>query len=156
MGAAGGTRTYRIGEVAKSLGVTTRTLRYYEELGLLESLDRRKGGHRQRGHRQAAAGAQATRLLGLSLEASLALAQAEGVCAGLRDSWENEPSDGDRLLLLDRAHPLIVRQLELVHGRQVTLSAFARELRKTLRTVEHHRAALEAARGPRSGLTSAG
>ena len=40
-------RGYRIGEVAERVGVTTRTIRYYEELGLLGALaDRSKGAHR--------------------------------------------------------------------------------------------------------------
>jgi hypothetical protein len=40
-------RTLRIGVVAKRLGVTTRTIRYYEELGLLGAgSDRSKGAHR--------------------------------------------------------------------------------------------------------------
>jgi DNA-binding transcriptional MerR regulator len=38
--------TYRIGEVAERTGVTTRTIRYYEELGLLGGSDRQKGRHR--------------------------------------------------------------------------------------------------------------
>jgi hypothetical protein len=37
---------YRIGEVAERTGVTTRTIRYYEELGLLEGAEREKGRHR--------------------------------------------------------------------------------------------------------------
>jgi DNA-binding transcriptional MerR regulator len=37
---------YRIGEVAARTGVTTRTIRYYEELGLLGESDREKGRHR--------------------------------------------------------------------------------------------------------------
>src|ERR671937_2293493 len=38
---------YRIGEVAEQTGVTTRTIRYYEELGLLGSAaEREKGRHR--------------------------------------------------------------------------------------------------------------
>ena len=36
----------RIGEVAEQVGVTTRTIRYYEELGLLGSDARSKGAHR--------------------------------------------------------------------------------------------------------------
>lgn len=38
--------TYRIGEVAERTGVTTRTIRYYEELGLLANAGREKGRHR--------------------------------------------------------------------------------------------------------------
>ena len=37
---------YRIGEVADRTGVTTRTIRYYEELGLLGESGREKGRHR--------------------------------------------------------------------------------------------------------------
>ena len=40
-------RPYRIGEVAERVGITTRTIRYYEELGLLgASSERAKGKHR--------------------------------------------------------------------------------------------------------------
>jgi len=37
---------YRIGELAAKVGVTERTIRYYEELGLLESVKRLDGGVR--------------------------------------------------------------------------------------------------------------
>ncbi len=37
---------YRIGELAARLGMTGRTIRYYEELGLLESVKRVEGGTR--------------------------------------------------------------------------------------------------------------
>ena len=39
-------RHYRIGELAKKAGVTPRTVRYYESLGLLKSQDRAGGGQR--------------------------------------------------------------------------------------------------------------
>ena len=38
--------TYRIGEVAAKVGLTERTIRYYEERGLLESVKRLDGGQR--------------------------------------------------------------------------------------------------------------
>ena len=37
---------YRIGELAQRIGLTERTIRYYEELGLLESVKRLDGGQR--------------------------------------------------------------------------------------------------------------
>jgi len=43
----GAERNLRIGELAAMFGVTCRTIRYYEELGLLEAADRQDGGHRK-------------------------------------------------------------------------------------------------------------
>jgi len=37
---------YRIGELAQRVGLTERTIRYYEELGLLDSAKRQGGGQR--------------------------------------------------------------------------------------------------------------
>ena len=37
---------YRIGELAARLGLTERTIRYYEERGLLDSIRRLEGGRR--------------------------------------------------------------------------------------------------------------
>ena len=37
---------YRIGELASKVGLTERTIRYYEERGLLESVKRLDGGQR--------------------------------------------------------------------------------------------------------------
>jgi DNA-binding transcriptional MerR regulator len=44
--AAPSTSSYRIGELATKVGVTERTIRYYEERGLLESVKRLDGGQR--------------------------------------------------------------------------------------------------------------
>src|SRR5215212_4639858 len=41
-----GPRLLRIQEVAEALGLTTRTIRYYEELGLLEPVARSEGAYR--------------------------------------------------------------------------------------------------------------
>lgn len=37
---------YKIGQLANLVGVTTRTIRYYEEIGLLNSIRRMEGGKR--------------------------------------------------------------------------------------------------------------
>ncbi len=39
-------RGYRIGEISQRLGLTERTIRYYEEVGLLDSVKRVEGGRR--------------------------------------------------------------------------------------------------------------
>jgi MerR family transcriptional regulator, repressor of the yfmOP operon len=41
-----GRASYRIGELAAKVGTTERTIRYYEEVGLLESVKRLEGGTR--------------------------------------------------------------------------------------------------------------
>jgi len=62
--------TWRIGELAREAGLTVRTLRHYDQLGLLSPRSRTEGGHRcytsgdvQRLHRIVA-----LRSLGISLE----------------------------------------------------------------------------------------
>ncbi|MBW1646418.1 MAG: MerR family transcriptional regulator [Deltaproteobacteria bacterium] len=39
-------KTYRIGELGKLLGMSPRTIRYYEEIGLLNTVKRIEGGRR--------------------------------------------------------------------------------------------------------------
>ena len=144
-------RSFRIGTVAKRLGVTTRTIRYYEELGLLgHGAARSKGSHRLYSEGDIAHLQQVLRLrdlLGLSLEAIVDLAQAEEMRAALRDEWAQDPSDAERLRIIADAKPLVERQLELVKARQKTLATFARELKGRLDLIEELRAGLEAKPG---------
>ncbi|MDP3177748.1 MAG: MerR family transcriptional regulator, partial [Spirochaetaceae bacterium] len=53
LGSAAEERTYRIGELAALFGVTGRTIRYYEELGLLDASEREGGEHRRYDERNA-------------------------------------------------------------------------------------------------------
>lgn len=46
-------RSYKIGELARMFGITPRAIRYYEELGLLESEDRDGPEHRRYSERNA-------------------------------------------------------------------------------------------------------
>jgi DNA-binding transcriptional MerR regulator len=141
-------RCLRIGKVAERLGVTTRTIRYYEELGLLGAgTDRSRGAHRLYGEADIAHLQEVLRLrdlLGLTLESIVDLAQAEEARAALRDEWEDDPSDADRMRIIETATPIIERQLELVCARQKTLAQFARDLKDKLKLIGDIRAELEA------------
>ena len=129
-------RSYRIGEVAERVGVTTRTIRYYEEFGLLgPAAARTKGAHRLYTETDIARLEELIRLrdlLGLSLEELVALAEAEEARAALRDQWAESTSDRERARIVEAAVPLVERQLELVRARRRRLSEFEDELSKKL------------------------
>src|SRR5437016_12262138 len=122
-------RSYRIGDVAERVGVTTRTIRYYEELGLLGTASSRtKGAHRLYTESDIARLEELIRLrdlLGLSLEEIVALAEADEARAALRNQWAESATDRERSRILEAAVPLVERQLKLVRRRQQRLSEFA-------------------------------
>ena len=133
-------RSYRIGDVAERVGVTTRTIRYYEELWLLGTASARtKGAHRLYSEADIARLEELIRLrdlLGLTLEELVALAEAEEARAALRDQWAESATDTERARIVEAAIPLVERQLELVRARQDRLSEFAGELSEKLRRLK--------------------
>lgn len=134
--------TLRIGEVAERVGVTPRTIRYYEERGLLDRGDRTKGSHRTYDETDVHRLNELIRLrdlLGLSLDDLVELAEAEEARAALRDQWHGDPTDEERVAILDQAVALVERQLELVRARQQTLAAFAGELEQKLASLQSRR-----------------
>ena len=136
------TRTFRIGEVAEQVGVTARTIRYYEELGLLGSDARSKGAHRLYSEADVARLRELIRLrdlLGLTLEELVALTDAEEARALLRDRWHGDPSEAERAAILDRAIELAQQQLELVNARRQKLDEFAGDLAAKLRRLRARR-----------------
>ena len=140
-------RTYRIGEVAEQVGVTTRTIRYYEERGLLgHASTRAKGAHRLYAEADVARLRELIRLrdlLGLTLEELVELAEAEEARAALRGRWADSTTDEERARIVEAAIPLVERQIELVQARQETLAAFADELRSKLTSLKRRRRELE-------------
>jgi DNA-binding transcriptional MerR regulator len=134
---------FRIGEVADRLGVTTRTIRYYEERGLLRHGNRRpKGSHRLYAQTDIVRLQELIRLrdlLGLSLEDLVELAEAEEARACLRAHWDTTTDDEERMRIVEEALPLVERQLELVTARQKTLETFAGELKEKLDQIKQVR-----------------
>jgi MerR family transcriptional regulator, repressor of the yfmOP operon len=141
--------TYRIGEVAERVGVTTRTIRYYEELGLLgTAAERTKGAHRLYTQADISRLEELIRLrdlLGLSLEELVALAEAQESRAALRGRWAETASDEERARIVAEAIPLVERQLDLVRRRQRRLAEFADELSAKLRSLRARQRELDRA-----------
>jgi len=140
---------YRIGEVAERVGVTTRTIRYYEELGLLGTArERAKGTHRLYGEADVARIEELIHLrdlLGLSLDELVGLAEAEEARAALRDQWYDDPTDEERRRIVAEAIEHVERQLALVRAREQRLEQFAEELDAKLRSLRKRRRELERA-----------
>jgi MerR family transcriptional regulator, repressor of the yfmOP operon len=123
----------RIGEVARRLGTTTRTIRYYEEIGLLGFAGARAAGqHRLYGEEEVDRLRDALRLkslLGLSLEELGELLEAEEARAARRDEWQHaDPDPARRREILDQALSYVERQLVLVRRRREEIDALDAEL----------------------------
>jgi DNA-binding transcriptional MerR regulator len=140
-------RTYRIGEVAELVGITTRTIRYYEELGLLgaPAETRIKGSHRLYTDADISRLNELLRLkelLGLSLDELIALADTGQARAALREQWADTTTDEERLAIIEQSIPLIERQLELVRVRRQKLDEFGEELEAKLAKLRNDRGSL--------------
>jgi DNA-binding transcriptional MerR regulator len=123
----------RIGEVAKRVGTTPRTIRYYEEIGILPSEGGRESGrHRLYGEREVQRLTDALRLkelLGVSLDELRELLEAQDARAALREEWQqSEPGAERRREMLAESLRLIDRQLVLVRRRRDQIAALEEEL----------------------------
>jgi MerR family transcriptional regulator, repressor of the yfmOP operon len=122
----------RIGEVAERTGLTPRTIRYYEEIGLLaEPATRRKGAHRAYDDGDVERLSELTRLrdlLNISLEELKQLVEAEEARAAIRKQFRESDSDTERRRLLDAALPHVETQLDLVRHRIEELRSLEAEL----------------------------
>ncbi len=124
----------RIGEVAKRVGTTPRTIRYYEEIGILPSEGGRESGrHRLYGERDVAA-PDATRCASRSCSASASTSS--GSCSRprrraprcARSGITSEPGTERRREMLAESRRLIDRQLALVRRRRDEIAALEGEL----------------------------
>jgi DNA-binding transcriptional MerR regulator len=137
----------RIGDVARAVGTTTRTIRYYEEIGLLPQAEGRvRGAHRlytQADIERLREVMQLKELLGVSLEELMTLVEAEDARAALRAEWEAGADPGRRRPILDEALGHLDAQLGLLRKRrkaieqlEVELVARKRRVQKRLRELD--------------------
>lgn len=131
----------RIGELASELGLNPKTIRYYEDIGLLPSPGRTPGGYRQYDEtdRERLGFILKAKAIGLSLEEI-------GEILALRRNGK-QPCE-HVLTLLDRKIDAIDQQLraledvrqELVDLRQAAVETIGTEAR-ICRIIEHHESA---------------
>jgi DNA-binding transcriptional MerR regulator len=129
----------RIGEVAELTGTTPRTIRYYEEIGLLPAV-----GDREQGQRRHYDGSDVERLreivrlrdlLGLTLDELRSLVEAEDARAALRREMRETDDAVRQTEILHEALDHIGTQLKLVRNHKRELDRLERELTAKQRKV---------------------
>jgi DNA-binding transcriptional MerR regulator len=133
-------RPLRIGEVAEQTGTTPRTIRYYEEIGLLPGVaDRAQGKHRLYTEADVERINEIVRLrdlLGLSLEQLSQLLEAESARAELRREYQATEDAAEQARILEQSLHHIGNQLELVRSRRLELERLDQELTAKQRRVQ--------------------
>jgi DNA-binding transcriptional MerR regulator len=138
---SGADRELRIGDVARLAGTTPRTIRYYEEIGLLPTAESRQpGAHRTYAEADVERLTELLRLkglLGLSLEELKELVEAEGARAELRREWHGGVEDPvRRRQILEQSLTYITRQLDLVRRRRDEITKLESELLNRRRRIK--------------------
>lgn len=122
---------YRIGEIADHLGLSTRTLRYYEELGLLTPSGYSRGGSRryEEGDFQRILRIRELQaIMGFNLEEIREILHADDRLAELTTEYRNGVSLKRQRAILAEAKRLNDRTQEQVLAKIAILQAFQIEL----------------------------
>lgn len=108
--------SFTVEEVVKQLGVTPRTLHYYEEVGLVEPASRTVGGHRLYDLTGVEKLRRILRLkesLGYSLQEIKSILDHERILDQLKASWQKEQmTEEERRQLLEESARLLEEVLE--------------------------------------------
>jgi DNA-binding transcriptional MerR regulator len=131
----------RIGELARAAGTTPRTVRYYEEIGLLAEAEARPAGsHREYGDEDLARLRELLRLkqmLGLTLDELRDVMHGEDQRAQRRREYHETTDPGERRRLLTEARDHTDGLLSLVRRRKDELESFEAELHERRQRQAH-------------------
>lgn len=140
----------RIGEAAARVGVSRRTLRYYEELGLLTPSERTPGGARRYTEDDVARLAhirELQELMGFNLDEILEVVRAEDRLATLRAEWLAGRPPQRRAEILAEALELNARLRARVQRKQGQLEQMLEQLEAKRRRYHQLRQELEEPEG---------
>ncbi|MHB8577045.1 MAG: helix-turn-helix domain-containing protein [Dehalococcoidia bacterium] len=120
----------QIGEVAERTGVTQRTLRFYEEKGLLQPPSRMEGGFRLYSEEDVQRVEQIRRLqrlLGFSLAEIKEMVEAEEVKSQIRAEYRRDAEVAERREKLQRALAVTEQQYALIRQKVEQLLVLQQE-----------------------------
>lgn len=140
---------YSIDDVARMTGLTPRTLRFYEEVGLLEPPRRTEGGHRTYRDaeiRRVERIKELKELLGYSLADLHTVLKATELLDTLRAAYHEDPDPTHRLGQVATAHALLSEQVAIVQSRIDRLTRVRDDYRQRQHRLESERDRLQAIR----------
>ncbi len=133
---------YQIGEVAGRTGVTQRTLRFYEEKGLLDPPERMEGGFRLYSDEDITRVTYVRRLqdlLGFTLSEIKEMVEAEEELHQIAATFRPDRDPLERVARISIAIAALTRQLEVVDHKVTHLSTMKEELLAKLARMEARR-----------------
>ena len=136
----------QIGEVAERTGVTQRTLRFYEEKGLLRPPTRMDGGFRLYSEDDVSRVEhirQLQNLLGVTLAEIKEMVDAEEVLQELKAQYRPEADVSEKRRQLLKAIDVVTRQHGIVSQKAEQMSEMKGQLEERLRTFERWMTELE-------------
>ncbi|HWQ28875.1 MAG TPA: MerR family transcriptional regulator [Dehalococcoidia bacterium] len=125
----------QIGEVAERTGVTQRTLRFYEEKGLLKPPTRMEGGFRLYSEEDVQRVERIKRLqtlLGFTLAEIKEMVEAEEVKLQLRQEYRHDADIADRKAKIEKAIEVTERQVAVIRQKMDALADMRNHLEERL------------------------
>ena len=136
----------QIGEVAERTGVTQRTLRFYEEKGLLKPPSRMDGGFRLYSEADVKRVTQIRRLqdlLGVALADIKEMVDAEEMLRELRAQYDPESDVAEKRRQLEKAKEVVEAQYSIVQQKMVHLDEMKSQLEDRRKTFQRWSSELE-------------
>ncbi len=129
----------QIGEVAERTGVTQRTLRFYEEKGLLRPPSRMVGGFRLYSEQDVKRVEHIRRLqdlLGVALAEIKEMVEAEEVLRELRAQYRPDSAIDEKRRQLERAIDVVQGQYSIVKQKTEQMEEMKAQLKERLKTFD--------------------
>ncbi len=137
---------YTIDQAANRLKMTKRSLRYYEEIGLLLPPERTEGNYRLYSEEDILRIERILRLkegLGVSLSEIKDMVAYEDERLDLTHSFQSSQNTRDKIVFLRRGEELALQELEIIKRKKAALSNIEKATKRRLQRLQRLREKLE-------------